>query len=107
MTGAYLAQVLNKFDTAGCPEARTIVAKLLAVNDQDRLLIRTRLEAACGTEPERLRGLWTAWCMTTGAFPGTTDYENALDSILDDCIEPVPSKTYMGKYVREAYGLKN
>ena len=40
-------------------------------------------------------------------FRSTTDYENALDSILDDCIEPVPSKTYMGKYVREAYGLKN
>lgn len=104
MTGRDVQLQLDVLDRDGYHRAKTIVARLLEMDDRDRLLLRVRTEAACGAEPARLRGLWTAWCLTVGAVPGTSEYEDAFRDLSEDSKDK-PDYDYMSAYVREAYGL--
>lgn len=108
MTGRELARRLDACDSRGCQWMRAVVAELLKMGEQDRILLRAELDAALGGTPEHLRGLWTAWCMTVGTMPGMPEYENALSGVLSGCARPdKPTRAYMGRHVADACGLKN
>ena len=104
MTGRDIRARMEELDRAGYAAAKTVVTRLLEMDDRDRLLLRVRTEAAYGTEPARLRCLWTAWCLTVGAVPGSTEYEDAFRGLSEDS-EETPDYDYTSAYVREAYGL--
>lgn len=105
MTGRDIKANLDILGQAGYTAMRTIVARLLEMDDRDRMLLRIQTEAAHGAEPAKLRGLWTAWCLTTGSVPGLPVYEAALDGVIQD-FPGTLDRGYMAQYVNEAYGLR-
>lgn len=106
MTGQEIRFQLDVLDRDGYHKAKTVIARLLEMDDRDRFLLRIRAQAATGADPAKLRGLWTAWCLTAGAVPGTPEYEKALQGIREDAVPPGLDYDYMSAYVNEAYGLK-
>lgn len=97
---------LNILEQDGYLAAADIIKSLLNMSEADRLLLRARVEAAAGCDPNRISLLWMASRVMTGSIPGAPSYERDLKLLLDESEQKLDTEQ-MARQLDQFYGLKN